>query len=241
MGIETDPYDLYVPTVGEPGINWGEKVAANFVKLNGDLEDNSDAIVAETTARTAADVVLQTNITAEVTSRTAAVIAEAATRAAADTTLQTNITTEATARTSADTTLQTNIDTEATARIAAIDALDDVYAPIGGGAPDAVNVVATAGATYTIPDTTLFQQHDIQLSAASCALTLPTPGRGKSFFARFRQNGAGSLVITHTSTIHTPGQTPHVLSTGANKYDDFLYNCVDGAIWDVYAVGLDVG
>lgn len=114
--------------------------------------------------------------------------------------------------------------------------------PAATGAPiiETPNVVAAASTSVTLPDVTSAQQHDVQLTAASCAVTLPTPARGKSFLVRYRQDATGSRVITHTSTVHTPGGVAHVLSTGANKCDDFLYNCVDGSFWDVYAVGFDV-
>ncbi len=216
------------------------------------LQTNIDT---EATARASADTTLQSNITAEATTRASAdttlqtnINTEASTRATADTTLQnnidaetsartsavtavqTNVTNEATARSAADTTLQTNINTETAARIAALN----------GVFQEAVNVVAGAGAAYTIPDVTVYQQHDITLNSAACTLTFPTAGRGKSFLARFRQDSSGSRVIILPGNIHAPGGVLPVLSTAANKCDDLLFNCVDGTNFDVYTVGIDV-
>lgn len=73
-----------------------------------DMEDELEQDIADLDAAyKAADVTLQSNITAE-----------ASTRLANDNTLQANINSEEAARISADTTLQANIDSEETARIA---------------------------------------------------------------------------------------------------------------------------
>lgn len=58
MGTETEPYELYVPTLGEPGVSWGRKVADNFQKLNDDIGVVDVAVTEETAARIAADAVL---------------------------------------------------------------------------------------------------------------------------------------------------------------------------------------
>src|SRR5882724_4808182 len=69
MGVETEPYELYVPAPGEQGIKWGAKVSANFQKLNDDIVAVSGALADETTARSVA-------IAAEVVARNAAIAAQ---------------------------------------------------------------------------------------------------------------------------------------------------------------------
>jgi len=90
------------------------------------IDDLQTQITAEVTARTAADTQLQANIDSEVSARTNAdtklqsnIDAEASARSSADQDLQAQITAEAAARTAADTTLQSSIDTEVAARTAA--------------------------------------------------------------------------------------------------------------------------
>ncbi|RKR83182.1 hypothetical protein BDD43_3384 [Mucilaginibacter gracilis] len=79
-------------------------------RVNGDAALQSN-INAEVTTRSAADATLQANID----SNTTAIATEATNRANGDATLQTNINAEATTRLAADTVLQTNIDNNATA------------------------------------------------------------------------------------------------------------------------------
>ena len=114
--------------------NFATSVTNNFTTTNAtvttEVADRIAGDAAESTARAAADVSLQTNIDAEAATRGAAdttlqtnIDDEAATRGAADTTLQTNIDDEAATRGAADTALQVNIDDEATTRAAADAAL----------------------------------------------------------------------------------------------------------------------
>lgn len=51
MGSEIEPYDLYIPAPGEPGVVWGLRVAGNFNIINEQLQANATAIDDEATAR----------------------------------------------------------------------------------------------------------------------------------------------------------------------------------------------
>lgn len=97
----------------------------------------------ETTARTAADTTLTTNIAAEAT-----------TRASADTTLTTNLASEATTRATADTTLQTNITAEATTRAAADTTLTGSVSTLTTGLASEATTRAAADTAETAARTT---------------------------------------------------------------------------------------
>ena len=141
--------------------NFATSVTNNFTTTNAtvttEVADRIAGDAAESTARAAADVSLQTNIDAEAATRGAAdttlqtnIDDEAATRGAADTALQTNIDAEAATRDAADTTLQTNIDDEAATRGAADTTLQtniDDEAATRGAADTALQVNIDAEAT----------------------------------------------------------------------------------------------
>ena len=141
--------------------NFATSVTNNFTTTNAtvttEVADRIAGDAAESTARAAADVSLQTNIDAEAATRGAAdttlqtnIDDEAATRGAADTALQTNIDAEAATRDAADTALQTNIDAEAATRGAADTTLQtniDDEAATRGAADTALQVNIDAEAT----------------------------------------------------------------------------------------------
>lgn len=131
---------------------------ARLTQLEADSGTLAADLLAETSAREAADTTLQNNIDTE----------EAA-RIAADTTLQLNIDSEASARAAAVTSLQNNINDEAALRIAGDATLQaNIDSAIAAGlAADAVLAgdIATEAAARSSADTLL--QDGIQQEAAS--------------------------------------------------------------------------
>ena len=166
--------------------NFATSVTNNFTTTNAtvttEVADRIAGDAAESTARAAADVSLQTNIDAEAATRGAAdttlqtnIDDEAATRGAADTALQTNIDAEAATRDAADTALQTNIDAEAATRGAADTTLQtniDDEAATRGAADTALqtNIDAEA-ATRGAADTTLQTNIDDEAATRGAADT----------------------------------------------------------------------
>ena len=119
-GTNTGAVDLDSQSLlftGDAGVSAtvsGQTVTFDSSALQSQITSNDNDI----TGLLAADVVLQTNITAEATTRSTADSTEQAARIAADTTLQTNITAEETARIAADYALSDLIDAEAASRAA---------------------------------------------------------------------------------------------------------------------------
>ena len=164
--------------------NFATSVTNNFTTTNAtvttEVADRIAGDAAESTARAAADVSLQTNIDAEAATRGAADTAlqtniddEAATRGAADTTLQTNIDDEAATRGAADTALQTNIDAEAATRDAADTALQtniDAEAATRGAADTTLQTnIDDEAATRGAADTALQVNIDAEATTRAAA------------------------------------------------------------------------
>lgn len=96
---------------------------------------------------------------------------------------------------------------------------------------EAVNTVATSGATQTLPDVTTATMHDITLTA-NCTFTFPTAAAGKSFSVRLKQDGTGSRTATWPSSAKWPGSAAPTLSTAAGGVDTFWFVCFDGTRWE---------
>lgn len=105
--------------------------------------------------------------------------------------------------------------------------LDSAYAL----ASAAVNTVATAGSTQTLPDVTVAQVHDLTLTATTCTLTFPTAAAGKSFTVIARQDATGNRAITWPGTVKWPGGVSPALTATASRYDVLMFVCVDGTNW----------
>ena len=157
---------------------------------------------------------------------------------------------ETAARIAADATLQSNITSgdSATAAVAASDATTKanaaqaaaVAAAAAAQLVDVVNTVSAAGSAYTIPDVDLYQSHRITLSAASCALTFPTPAAGMGFLFALIQDATGSRTVTYPAGTKFPAGTQTTLSTGATKLDQFFAYCGNGTNYIVFTLGLDI-
>lgn len=112
--------------------------------------------------------------------------------------------------------------------------LPTTYAPL----VDVVNVVATSGATETLPDPSVQSVSHVTLTA-SCTFTLPTPVAGKSFTLVLLQGGTGSYTATLTGVLWAGGTAP-TLSTAVGAVDVLTCACTDGVSWMGFAAGLDV-
>jgi hypothetical protein len=90
-------------------------------------------------------------------------------------------------------------------------------------------VVATAGATQTLPAVSTDTGSDLTLSA-NLTITLPTAARGAYCYARIRQAASGGpYTVTHTG-VFWPGGTVPTMSTGASAIDEYEYRS-DGTHW----------
>lgn len=95
---------------------------------------------------------------------------------------------------------------------------------------EAVNTVASAGATETLPDVGTATIHRVTLDAANCILTFPTAAAGKSFTLVLVQDATGSRTVTWPAVLW-PANTAPTLTTTAGKRDVFTFVCVDGTNW----------
>lgn len=72
MGTDINPYGLHIPSPGESGVEWGPKVAENFIKLSTVVEDTETAVAQEVTDRGAAIAQVTQSVEDESDARTAA-------------------------------------------------------------------------------------------------------------------------------------------------------------------------
>lgn len=117
--IESNTLDLNDRIIAEIA----DRVAAVLSEKNQRIAADSllqSNITAEASTRSSADSALQTRLSNEISARSTAVSTEASTRSGADSTLQANINSETASRISADNTLQGNITAEQNARISAV-------------------------------------------------------------------------------------------------------------------------
>lgn len=100
-----------------------------------------------------------------------------------------------------------------------------------GGTP-ALNVVPTAGAAQTL----IVGRNLLTLTAATCALTLPTLADGAEVIVRLKQDGTGGRLVTWPGTVKWPFDVAPVLQTGAGAADEFAL-VGDGSVWRGVATG----
>jgi hypothetical protein len=106
--------------------------------------------------------------------------------------------------------------------------LDATYAPL---APTST-VVATSGAAQTIPAQTPHSTYMITLTAA-CAITMPTPVAGRTWYLKLAQDATGSRTATWAGgSVKWPGGSPPTLTTTANSSDTFVFTSFSGSAWD---------
>lgn len=115
------------------------------------------------------------------------------------------------------------------------DGLSATYAPI----VEAVNTVATSGATQTIPAVTTQSVSRITLTA-NCTLTFPTATAGTSFTLALTQDGTGGRTVTWPASVKWPSGVAPTASAGAGKVDLYVFTCLDGASWYGSQVGADI-
>lgn len=115
---------------------------------------------------------------------------------------------------------------------------DDLVTTLTQYAPQ-VNVVATAGASQTLPSAQTVVASILTLDQASCALTLPAAVPGQSFLLQLVQGSGGSKAVTWGANVFWAAATAPTLSTAAGKRDVLSFACVDGTNWVGSTVALD--
>lgn len=103
-----------------------------------------------------------------------------------------------------------------------------------------VNTVATAGSAQTIPDVVSATQNDLTLTAATCTLTFPSAGAGKSFLIVLRQDATGSRTVTWPASVKWAAGTAPTLSASGSKVDVVSMICIDGTNWLGFLAGADM-
>jgi hypothetical protein len=97
--------------------------------------------------------------------------------------------------------------------------------------PEGVNVVASSGASKTLPGSVTATVHDITLTGSpACVLTFPAVVAGASFTLFTRQGAGGSKTATWPAATRWSGGVQPVLSTSVGALD-WLYFRVAGAAW----------
>lgn len=107
------------------------------------------------------------------------------------------------------------------------------------GVTETVNTVAASGATATLPDVTTATMHRVTLTA-NCAITLPTPGVGKSFTVELVQDATGGRTVswaTPSGAIRWPGGTVPTITATANAIDVLTFVCIGGVNWYGFVAG----
>lgn len=104
---------------------------------------------------------------------------------------------------------------------------------------ESANFVAASGAAVTLPDVTTATMHRVTLSA-NTAITLPTPGVGKSFTVELRQDATGGRTVawaTPAGAIRWPGGTAPTITATANGIDVITFVCIGGTNWYGFVAG----
>lgn len=164
-----------------------------------DIDTNTAAISAETSARSAADTTLQGNINTE-----------ASTRASADTTLQGNIDSEASTRSSADTTLQNNIDAEASTRASADTSLQSQITSNDTDITSLDGRLTTAEGNITSNDT------DIATNASNIATNTSNIASNTSSIATNASNISSNTSSISTNTSNIATNTSNIATNTSN-------------------------
>lgn len=102
-----------------------------------------------------------------------------------------------------------------------------------------VNTVANSGAAQTLPAATVATLHDVTLSA-DCAITLPTPTKGRSFCLLLRQDATGGHTPSWVGTVWWPNGNAPVISTDPNQVDLLTFISFDGSRWLGFLSGQDM-
>lgn len=101
---------------------------------------------------------------------------------------------------------------------------------------EAVNTVAAAGSTETLPEPAVATIHHVTLNA-NCTLTFPTLILGASFTLVLSQDGTGGRSVTWPSSVRWAAATPPSLTPTPNKRDVFSFMCADGVTWLGFVAG----
>lgn len=97
------------------------------------------------------------------------------------------------------------------------------------------NVVASSGASLTLPAVTQDTVNDVVLTA-NCAITLPAATSGTSITLVLKQDGTGSRTVTW-SGVKWPGGVTPTLSTTAGAIDVFTFLCSNSQ-WYGFTAGI---
>jgi hypothetical protein len=97
------------------------------------------------------------------------------------------------------------------------------------------NIVATSGASLTLPSVTQCTVNDITLTA-NCTITMPAANSGASFNVILRQDATGSRTVTWGS-VKWPGGVVPTLSTAAGAIDVLTFLCSNGQ-WFGFVAGI---
>lgn len=103
-----------------------------------------------------------------------------------------------------------------------------------------VNTVATASTSQTLPAPSVDGIHDLTLTSASCAITLPSAVAGQRFDLVLRQDGTGGRAVTWVGTVKWPGGAAPTLTAAASANDVVTFLCVVAGTWLGFPAGYDV-
>jgi hypothetical protein len=73
--------------------------------------------------------------------------------------------------------------------------------------------------------------HQLTLTSATCTLTFPTAGAGKSFLISLVQDTTGGRLVTWPAAAKWSGGTAPTLTATAQKQDILSFVCIDGLNW----------
>jgi hypothetical protein len=102
---------------------------------------------------------------------------------------------------------------------------------------ETVATVSAAGTARTLAGLTAATIHDVTLTSASCAFTLPTPSQGGSFTLILRQDATGGRLATWPGTAKWASGGPPTLSTTGAAIDVLSFFSPDGTNWFGGVVG----
>jgi hypothetical protein len=106
----------------------------------------------------------------------------------------------------------------------------DAYIPLVAS----VNTVATSGAAQTIPDVSLYQMHDITLTA-NCTFTFPSNPKGKCFRLVIRQDAVGGRSCVWPA--NSKRSETFEISSEANSADSIIVFSVRSSMWGLAMEG----